>query len=229
MKAPLTLLFIFTSATLLHCKKADIKEPVTDIDGNVYTTVTIGNQVWMAENLRVTRYRNGDPVPKITDQAAWQNTISGAWCNYMNADSNANAYGHLYNWAAINDARGIAPHGWHIPTDEEWFTLQYFLGDYMVAGGKMKESGTQFWFSPNTGADNSSGFGGMPGGIRESPGAYPNPFWGIRFFGFWWSATETSDNPLYASFRSLRHDSSYMGWTNTYKNNGLSVRCIKDK
>jgi uncharacterized protein (TIGR02145 family) len=228
MKSLPVLTLLIVSAIFYGCKKETVKETVTDMDGNVYTTIHIGNQVWMAENLKVTRYRNGDPIPKVTGQAEWQNTAGGAYCNYMNADSNATAFGHLYNWFAVNDTRGIAPPGWHIPTDDEWFELQYFLGDYTVAGGKMKKAGTDYWFSPNTGGNNSSGFGGMPGGIRESPGAYPNPFWGYRFFGFWWSATETPGNPLYASFRSLRHDSPFVGWTNTFKKDGLSVRCIKD-
>jgi uncharacterized protein (TIGR02145 family) len=206
------------------CKKDDKKETVTDIDGNVYNTVVIGTQVWMTENLKVTHYRNGDPIPKLTDQIDWQNNNSGAYCNYGNADSNAIVYGSLYNWFAVNDPRKLAPPGWHIPTFDEWFTLQYYLLDYAVAGGKMKKTGMEYWFSPNEGANNSSGFGGMPGGRRNHEGIFSN----IRYMGFWWNSTETSSNTLYADYRRLLYNSSSIDWSNTLKRDGLSVRCIKD-
>ncbi|MEQ1677571.1 MAG: fibrobacter succinogenes major paralogous domain-containing protein [Chitinophagaceae bacterium] len=226
MKQHAALLIFLMLVAFPGCKKEEIKETVTDIDGNVYNTVTIGSQVWMVENLKVTRYRNGDPIMKITDQTAWLNSTIGAYCNYYNIDSNSETYGHLYNWLAAGDARKIAPVGWHIPTYEEWFALQYFLGDYTVAGGKMKKAGTEYWMSPNAGTDNSSGLNGMPGGMRTN--SAPGYFSGLRYFGFWWSATEESTNPLYAHYRSLRHDSPVAGWGSTFKNEGLSVRCIKD-
>lgn len=226
MKRLPVLTTIILAAFFSGCKKDDTKETVKDIDGNVYNTVVIGTQVWMAENLKVTHYRNGDPIPKLTDQIDWQNNNSGAYCNYANADSNAIVYGSLYNWFAVNDARKLAPLGWHIPTEEEWFTLQNFLGDYTVAGGKMKKANSIFWMNPNSGADNSSGFSGLPGGIRGAP-SYGD-FWSKGYYGFWWAANETKDNPLYASYWSLRYNSSSTMWSNIFKTCGLSIRCIKD-
>jgi uncharacterized protein (TIGR02145 family) len=221
-------LVLFASFLLLAfggCKKAEtpLKETVTDIDGNVYNTVTIGNQVWMAENLKATRYNNGDPIIKITDQNAWLHANSGAYCAYGNIDSNAKAYGYLYNWFAVNDARRLAPPGWHIPTFDEWFTLQRAIGDYSIAGGKMKKTDAEHWANPNSGADNSSGFSGLPGGFRDGAS-----FTGIRYFAFWWNADEDTGNTLYAFYRSLYHNSPAVGWSNYFKIVGMSVRCIKD-
>src|SRR5665648_943598 len=115
------------------CSKTDTNDPtpsgtVTDIDGNVYKTVTIGTQVWMAENLKTTKYRNGDPIPNITDATAWTNLTTGAYCNNNNDANYATTYGRLYNWYAVNDIRNIAPAGWHIPTKAEWTTLTTYLG-----------------------------------------------------------------------------------------------------
>jgi uncharacterized protein (TIGR02145 family) len=115
---------------------------VTDIDGNVYQTVTLGGQVWMAENLKVTRYRNGDPIPCVNDASAWSGLSTGAYCHYNNDFNNAAIYGRLYNWYAVSDSRNIAPGGWHVPTDTEWQTLVDLLGGSSVAGGKMKTTGT---------------------------------------------------------------------------------------
>lgn len=223
---PLFLLILFSS-----CKKQEIKEvqkeTVTDIDGNVYNTVTIGNQIWMTENLKVTRYRNGDPILKITNQTDWQNANTGAYCSYNNVDSNSKTYGYLYNWFSVGDSRKIAPAGWHIPTFEEWFTLHYFLGGQTVAGGKMKKTGIEYWISPNSGADNSSEFSALPGGIRSNLGG-TSPFWGQRFYGFWWSTTEEITNTQQAHYRSLTHNSPFINWGILIKYDGLSIRCIKD-
>jgi uncharacterized protein (TIGR02145 family) len=222
----LVLFTTFMLAAFSGCKKAEtpIDEIVTDIDGNVYKTVTIGNQVWMAENLKVTHYNNGDPIVKITDQSAWQHTNAGAYCAYGNIDSNAKTYGYLYNWFAVGDGRRIAPSGWHVATFEEWFTLQRAIAEYNLAGGKMKKNGVEHWMPPNAGADNSSGFSGLPGGRRDAA----TGFTGMRYFAYWWNADEDSANTLYAFYRSLYHNSPVVGWSNYFKMDGMSVRCIKD-
>ena len=134
------------------------KNFVTDVDGNRYTTVKIGTQVWMVENLKVTRYRNGDPIPNVTDNNSWNVLTTDAYCNYNNDTANVSAYGRLYNWYAVNDNRKIAPTGWHVPSDEEWATLGDFLGGNNIAGGKMKEPGTTHWISPNPVVNQSCGF-----------------------------------------------------------------------
>ena len=167
--------------TLVSCSKKD--DPfnqvnnqnaatVTDIDGNVYHTVTIGTQTWMVENLKTTRYRNGEAIPNITDNASWAALITCAYCDYNNIPSNSITYGKLYNWYAVNDSRNIAPMGWHVSTDAEWTTLTTFLGGTSIAGGKLKENGTIHWNSPNVGATNETGFSALPGGYRLNSGFY---------------------------------------------------------
>jgi uncharacterized protein (TIGR02145 family) len=117
--------------------------PVTDYDGNVYNTVTIGTQTWMTEDLRVTHYRNGDLIPNVAETAAWNNLTTGAYCNYDNDKRNSATYGRLYNWYAVISGANLAPSGWHVPTDAEWTTLTTYLGGEGVAGGKLKESGNK--------------------------------------------------------------------------------------
>ncbi len=194
---------------------------VTDIDGNVYHTVTIGTQVWMVENLKVTKYRNGDPIPNITDGTQWNNLTAGAYCSYDNNAANVSTYGQLYNWYAVNDSRNICPAGWHVPTDAEWTTLTTFLGGESVAGGKMKEAGSAHWALPNTGATNESGFTALPGGWR----GYDKLFHDLLYTGYWWSATQSSssawERQLYQGTQTV--DRLYL---NQYL--GISVRCIKD-
>jgi len=149
------------SFTTLFCPST-----VTGNDGNVYQVVRIGNQCWMAENLRTTRYANGDAIPQVTGNSTWSSLSTGAWCWYDNDNQYENPYGKLYNWHAVADSRNICPAGWHVPTDAEWDALANFLGGSNVAGGKMKATGTAHWNSPNTDATNSSGFTGLPGGYR---------------------------------------------------------------
>ena len=151
------------------------------------TTVSICDQVWMKKNLDVDHYRNGDPIPQVTDPTQWANLTTGAWCYYNNDPANRTTYGKIYNWYAVNDSRGLAPVGWHIPTDAEWTELENCLGGESVAGGKMKETGTTHWLSPNTGATNESGFTALPGGSRS----YMNGlYYEIGQSGAWWSSTE---------------------------------------
>ncbi|MGV9003096.1 FISUMP domain-containing protein [Flavobacterium sp.] len=157
---------------------------VTDIDGNVYQTVVIGTQTWTQTNLNVSKYRNGDTIPQVTNQSTWANLTTGAWCYYQNNTANGATYGKLYNWYAVNDPRGLAPAGYHIPSDAERITLTTFLGGESIAGGKMKS--TTGWNSPNTAATNSSGFTGLPGGCRNDYGS----FYFIGETGYWWSSSE---------------------------------------
>ena len=199
---------------------------VKDIDGNSYQTIMIGAQVWMVENLKVTRYRNGDPIPHVTDNNQWSNRASGAYCNYNNNASNAATYGRLYNWYAVNDARGLAPAGWRVPTDTDWQKLIDYLGGSSVAGGKLKETGTAHWNSPNTGATNKSGFKALPGGMRYG---YAGNFFSIGGEGLWWSAREGSSSHAWS--RRLSYDNSGISRYDGYfgsKQNAFSVRCIRD-
>ncbi len=138
---------------------------VTDIDGNIYETVQIGSQIWMKENLRTTKYANGDVIPNVTDGNQWSNLTTGAWSCYSNNNQIQNLFGNLYNWFAVADQRNICPTGWHVPSDVEWITLTDYLGGESVAGGKMKSTAI-YWQSPNQDATNESGFSGLPGGFR---------------------------------------------------------------
>jgi len=203
--------------------QADIDQnTVKDIDGNIYKTICIGNQIWMAENLRVSKYRNGDPIPNIKNHEEWFELNSGAWCNYDNDISNDSKYGKLYNFYAVDDKRGLAPKGWHVPNEEEWETLITFLGGEDVAGGELKESGVIHWSSPNEGATNKSGFSALPGGYRD----YFGPFYRIGNNGIWWRSTE--NNSSSARYRNLHYSNSNVYKDFSDKAIGYSVRCLKD-
>jgi uncharacterized protein (TIGR02145 family) len=196
---------------------------VIDIDSNVYHTIVIGTQVWMVENLKTTRYRNGDPIHNITMISEWDNMTSGACCDYANTLNNRRTYGKLYNWYAVNDSRNIAPVGWHVPSTAEWNTLISFLGGKDVAGGKLKETGTKHWDNPNAGVTNESGFTALPGGNRYFSGQFLQ----MGRVGFWWSTTKYSKG--YAYFLNLSYDDGKIGYYKFLRlNGGLSVRCVKD-
>jgi uncharacterized protein (TIGR02145 family) len=195
---------------------------VSDIDGNVYITVTIGAQVWMAENLNVTHYRNGEIIPNISDGEEWNNYTSGACCDYENLPYNSTIFGKLYNFHAINDPRGVCPTGWHIPTDNEWTTLINYLGGNNVAGAKLKETGTDHWHIPNKGSTNQYGFSALPGGNR----IFSDPFLDLGEWGWWWSSTESDTNQ--ALVRAMFCNSEKAFRSDSPKNMGFSVRCIKD-
>ncbi len=197
--------------------------------------VQIGTQIWMTRNLNVTRYRNGDPIPQVTNATQWANLTTGAWCYYQNNTSNGIVYGKLYNWYVLNDPRGLAPTGWHVPTDAEWSTLINCLdpnadgGNILpnVAGGKMKatgtiQAGTGLWQYPNAEVTNASGFTGLPGGFRDVDGTFGD----VRKFGYWWSSSEYFT--MYAWYRNLNFDSSNATRSYNSMNYGFSVRCLKD-
>ena len=184
--------------------------------------ITIGNQNWAPKNLDVASYRNGDPIPEVQATSTWSNLTTGAWCYYENNTANGTTYGKLYNWYAVNDPRGLAPNGYHIPTDAEWTTLTSYLGGTVTAGGKMKEAGTSHWLSPNTNATNSSGFTGLPGGFRFTDGGFYN----IGFSGYWWSSSEATTNSAWD--RNLFYYEGKVYSYNRDKRAGLAVRCLRD-
>ena len=196
---------------------------MTDQDGNVYKTVTIGTQTWMAENLRTTKYNDGTAIPTVTDNDEWGDLTDGAFCNYndtANIDYIA-TYGRLYNWYTVNTGK-LAPIGWHVPTDAEWTTLSDYLGGLSITAGKLKEAGTTHWYSPNTGATNETGFTALPGGSRSSNGTFGN----IGNYGYWWSTTEY--NATYSLHRSMSYNYNNVSGYSYKKVLGFSVRCVKD-
>jgi uncharacterized protein (TIGR02145 family) len=185
-------------------------------------TIVIGTQHWMEKNLDVVTYRNGDVIPQVTDPSAWESLTTGAWCYYNNDVANGAIYGKLYNWYAVNDSRGLAPIGWHIPTDAEWTILKDKLGGAAIAGGKMKTTGTTRWNTPNTDATNESGFSGLPGGYRKF---YGNSY-DIGVKGYWWCSTEYDSNNAWSRF--LYFGNGTDNRNDFDKRNGFSVRCIRD-
>jgi uncharacterized protein (TIGR02145 family) len=187
--------------------------------------VTIGTQVWTGCNLDVTTYRNGDPIPEVTDQGAWNSLTTGAWCYYENTSSNGTTYGKLYNWHAVNDPRGLAPIGYHIPSDAEWTTLVNYLGGDNVAGGHLKEPGFCHWEDPNTDADNSSGFTGLPSGNRGL--SLLNPFVGITLFTYFWTSTPYLGGADGYAYQLRYVDGTVVRGFFTVTN-GFAVRLIKD-
>ena len=197
---------------------------LNDIQDSSYT-VSIENQIWMKRNLDVSTYRNGDSIRHAVSNEDWIDAGSkkeGAWCYNNNDPAMGVKYGKLYNWYAVNDPRGLAPNGWHVPNDTDWTNLSTYLGNQNVAGGKMKESGTINWDSPNTGATNETGFSGLPGGYRFKNGK----FFGLRTIGYWWSVNANDDTTSWYIW--LRHDFPYMYRFHHFREHGYSVRCLKD-
>jgi len=200
---------------------------VTDIEGNIYKTVTIGNQTWMAENLRTTRYNDSTEIPNIIDSIEWGKSNTGAYCNYKNSSSTVEiaTNGRLYNFHAVNTGK-LAPLGWHIPNENEWEQLAQYLGGTELAGGKLKESGFLHWLSPNTAATNESGFTALPCGNRFGSGEFNNKYSNKGFDGFWWSSTDyNSDFAFHAEldFYNSRFEGGFL-----FKTFGMSIRCVKN-
>jgi uncharacterized protein (TIGR02145 family) len=193
---------------------------VTAQDGKTYKTVKIGNQTWMTENLNVNTYRNGDTIPQVQDPKAWSSLTTGAWCYYGGKAETGTRYGKLYNWYAINDPRGLAPEGWHIPTDAEWLTLTNFLGGKIESSVKIKAS--KGW-SQNGNGTNESGFNALPGGTRSINEAFS--FAGD--YGYWWTSSSFDGSSAWNRF--LAYNNNYIGRSTGWKQFGNSVRCIKDE
>jgi uncharacterized protein (TIGR02145 family) len=205
-----------------------------NFQGYDYATVYLGEQCWFAENLRNVNYANGDAIPSNLNDGQWENTSSGAvavygegssWCNTYSPDSDAcdeswslNECGRLYNWYAVDDARGLCPSGWHVPTDGEWTVLTDHLGGESVAGGQMK---TDYgWYYDGNGT-NSSGFSGLPGGRRNSIGSFGN----ADIYGYWWSSSPYGSKAWY---RGLYHYQEFVERDDATPDIGFSVRCIQD-
>lgn len=232
------LLLVFGLCILNNrCKKEIIPVPtVIDIEGNIYHSVTIGTQTWMAENLRTTKYNDGSDIPNITESSVWQNLGSHGYCWYNNDIANKETYGALYNWFVVSTAK-LCPTGWHVPTESDWTILSENLGGDDIAGGKLKEAGNAHWLYPNSGATNESRFTALAGGYRNvltrgnqvHPGGF---FGGIKTTGSWWTASEFGPS-YYVWYREMNFDHSYFASSSgvIFQNGhsmGYSVRCIKD-
>jgi uncharacterized protein (TIGR02145 family) len=215
--------FVIYTMLFISCgESSDGNGESLSANGGSSKEVIIGKQVWMTENLNVDKFRNGDPIPKAKTPEEWKRAgekKQAAWCYYDNDPANGVKYGKLYNWYAVNDSRGLAPKGWHIPTDDEWKVLIDYLGGKDVAGKKMKS--TSGWIRNGNGT-NESGFLGLPGGYRSIFGN----FMAIGCYGDWWSISEEDTNYAYelSLYRNFDSTGNYMG----FKIGGLSVRCLKD-
>ncbi len=206
---------------------------VTDIDGNTYKTVKIGDQWWMAENLKVTHYKNGNPIPEIKDNNEWINRQFGAYCYYSNVQFTGTCYGKLYNWYAVTDDRGIAPEGWHVPSKEDWKKLEFFLGlspseveDFMWRGTNEGDrlKATAGWNNNGNGTDDY-GFHALPGGYRWYE---HGEFLDYGKTAAFWSTTEYDKNNRNGINRALQYNKSEIGRAYNPKTCGMSVRCVKD-
>jgi uncharacterized protein (TIGR02145 family) len=205
------------------CKKSEETHSnnVKDIEGNIYKTVTIGAQVWMTSNIKTTKYNDGTAIPLVTDNTAWSNLKTPAYCWYNNdATTNKSTYGALYNWYSVSSTK-LCPTGWHVPSYADWTTLITYLGGVNVTGGKLKEAGTSHWLSPNTGATNETFFTYLPGGVRYSFGDFTQ----IGDNGYLWSSDDSTQGPSYTATNSW-NSVLYRG--NVNKKTGFSVRCLKD-
>lgn len=205
-------------------EKVNYGSDLIDISANKYKTVIINGKQWMAQNLNVDKYRNGDPIPHVQNASQWIKLTTGAYCYYENNTANGVVYGKLYNFYAVRDPRGLAPIGWHIPTELERNSLINSLGGQLIAGGALKGVGTTYWNGPNTGATNESGFNALPGGTRTS---YNGNFQELKRTAYFW--TSTSKYTTAASTIALGTSNTSMLFGNLGNNlDGMSVRCIKD-
>jgi len=194
---------------------------VEDVDGNVYHFLTIGTQIWFIQNLRTTRYRNGEAISTIDDWMQWRDATTGLYCNYSDDANYVFKYGSIYNWYAVADSRGLCPIGWHVPSESDWNTLVAFLGGTTIAGYKLKSTeGWRYEYNGGNG-DNSSGFSALPAASKDGP-SYDQ----IDANAKWWSSTEYSWQVAYSTFVSFK--GSPIGQGKTFKYYGFSVRCLKD-
>jgi uncharacterized protein (TIGR02145 family) len=206
-------------------------DPLKDIDGNVYKTVKIGTQIWLAENLKTARYSDSTEIPYVINDTAWAELKTAAYCWYNNAIANKSEYGALYNWYAVNTNK-LCPTGWHVPGKDDWTTLAVYVNEN---GGKLKDVGPIRWnnpkYNPNIGATNESGFTALLGGFRSGEGAFHS----IRQAGSWWSASDCIECDTYPELKlndawhiSLGAKSSGYGNQHDNKSYGYSIRCMKD-
>ena len=220
-----TLFFSFLSLNLFAQLPGN---GVIDIDKNHYKSVIIGKQEWMVENLRTTRYSNGDLIPNVEDSVLWQELTSGAWANYNNDNSFENPYGKLYNWYTVSDTRNVCPTGWHVPSDKEWTALTDYLGGFNVAGIKMKSRNG--WDERGNGT-NQVGFTGLPSGYRNHKGQFIH----MGKYAPWWSSTEDRKYDLPTAWRrelhffNLNEPHGNVGKNTYIMTSGLPLRCVKNK
>jgi uncharacterized protein (TIGR02145 family) len=220
--------FLVTLMILTSCGGSNTPKNNRDIQKtnteSIPDEVAIGKQVWMVQNLNVDKFRNGDPIPEAKSPGEWMayaQAGEAAWCYYDNNPAYGEKFGKLYNWYAVNDSRGLAPNGWHIPTDAEWTDLTDCLGGKDKAGAEMKS--IEGWSGNRFGANNSD-FSGLPGGFRDSDGRFKD----LVLIGDWWSSTENNDTS--AIYLGLNYTNGY-DWVFKYDRNkevGLSVRCVRD-
>jgi uncharacterized protein (TIGR02145 family) len=220
--------------TLAGCDKDKFAIP-TDGDGNTYTTIKIGSQTWMAENLRTTKFNDGTPIPLVTANGAWYNLRTPGYCWYDNKETeHKQTFGAIYNWYAVNSGK-LCPQGWHVPTDKEWMDMEKHLGmveaeavflgwrgEEKEIGGMLKSTGTSLWTLPNAGATNSTGYNGEPGGCRLLYGDFKFKYG----YGYWWCSVQADST--YGIMRSLASDLVTVFKSHYQKEYGMSVRCIKD-
>jgi len=235
LKIKYTQAFIYAVICLLTCCETPSvplspdytgqKGFVSDIEGNVYKTVGIGSQIWMAENLRTTRLNDNTPIPMIARDSLWEEVWQAPGYCYYNNDSvsNKRTYGPLYNYYVVQTGK-LCPAGWHVPESAEWNTLVQFLGGEGIAGGKLKDYNTTLWDGPNPCIANNFDFSALPGGMRKH---YQGQFGGIGTSGFWWTNTQTNTFNAYLKFLSCYDKGVYEGEYN--KRDGCSVRCVKDR
>ena len=219
-------LYITEEGDVIGLTKIDVEKPyslipaVTDEDENIYGTVKIGTQVWMAENLKTTKYNDESPIPLVTGNAAWEALTTPAYCWYDNNIGNKAVYDALYNAFTVATNK-LCPTGWHVPTDEEWTVLTSYLG--VLAGGRLKEAGTTHWNEPNMDAINDSQFSALPGGYRQAGGEFSES---MGECGYWWSSTIEVEGSNF--YRDMDCRGSEVGRFYDQTENGFSVRCIKD-
>jgi uncharacterized protein (TIGR02145 family) len=218
------ILHIISVTALLFANSGLLFAQVSDVDGNTYTTVSIGSQVWMGGNLKTAKYNDNTAIPNVTVNATWEALSTAAYCWYANDDATyKNRYGALYNWYAVKIGK-LCPIGWHVPTIAEWTTLSTFLGGTLISGSKLKEVGTSHWNSPNTDATNETGFTALPGGNRTVTGTFGE----LGDAGYWWMSTEAVPSILGAKSWKLINSGGIMNSIDADENIGMSIRCIND-
>jgi uncharacterized protein (TIGR02145 family) len=217
------LIFLMLYLYGIRCSKEEKPpDPVEDIEGNIYKTIKAGTQIWMAENLKTTKYNDGTDIPLVQDTEAWEENKTPGYCWYNNEETKyKDPYGALYNGYAVNTGN-LCPTGWHVPSREEWQILRDFEGDTLKGGGKLREAGTAHWLSPNKGADNSSGFTALPAGIRYFEGSFAS----VLSYTAFWSSTETGTEDQW--YTGLYFGDAAFTMDHKRKRQGFSVRCIKD-
>lgn len=223
-KLSVYLLFLIATILLLvtGCKKDKDDITVTDIDGNVYNTVTIGTQVWIKSNLKVTKLNDGSNIQLVENNQTWTGLKTPGYCWYSNNEAQyKNIFGAFYNFYTVKTGK-LCPAGWHVPTDNDWTALTDYLGGLNIAGGKLKETGTSHWSSSNTGATNETGFTALPGGYRN----YDGTFQGTGSVGYWWSSTESGATSAFHRQMDYNGSQVFVSWGGM--EGGYSVRCVKD-